>query len=231
MSKYGLIGKSIAHSLSPMIYRELIDPSVHYDLLDYDSEALIPELEELFKIYSGINITSPYKTHFIGKVVLTENAKNLGAINCLGIKNGVITGENTDYLAILDILDQWKKQFTQLDVLVLGDGVMSRVAQKALLEIGIKFDVKSRRLNSDFENLNIKKHFESSFSFPLIINSCAREYVCQSQLPDDGIFWDFNYKFKAHEDRMKRESIKYVDGFYMLKRQAEYAVEFWSIKK
>lgn len=231
MNKYGLIGRDISHSLSPMLYRELISPNVHYDLLDYENESLIPSVLNLFKEYSGINITAPYKTHFLGNVNLTENAKKLGAINCLGLKNGQITGENTDYLAILDILADFKEKHPSLHVLLLGDGVMSKVTQNALRELDISFEVRSRRLNSDFISLNIKSIFENKINYPLIINSCAREYHYEKELPSFGTFWDFNYKFIPHIEKMKNESIVYLDGFSMLKKQAEYAVAFWSISK
>lgn len=226
MSKYALLGHHIQHSLSPMLYRELIDENVHYDLIDVSAEN-VPSLSDLSKEYEGINITSPYKEVYFKEVKLTENAKKLGAINCLKFKGQNVFGENTDYLAIVDILKNHQNKYKNLKVILLGDGVMSRVTQVALKELHINFQLFSRKINQNFSSLDFSTVYDKN-DFVLIINCCARSYIFTSPLPELGIFWDYNYKFQPHIQRFSKENYNYEDGFEMLKKQAEYAVAFWS---
>ena len=83
MNKFALVGRDIAHSKSPEMYRKLISPSVIYDLLDFQSSSEIPSAQALLNISDGINITSPYKKHFLGEIELTKTAAQIGAVNCL----------------------------------------------------------------------------------------------------------------------------------------------------
>lgn len=227
MNKLALIGKGISHSMSPTLYRELISKNIQYDLLDYQNTSDIPSIGKLFEIYEGINITAPYKEHFLGDVILSDGALKLQAINCLAKKGETFFGENTDYLAILDILKRYITKHPALEIIILGDGVMSRVVQIALTELKQQYVVYSRKLTPDFSELDLrqKSHKEK---FSLIINTCSRDYVCQSELPLTGEFWDLNYNFRPHLERFANEKIIYTDGIEMLKLQAQHALAFWS---
>ncbi len=104
MNRFALIGKDISHSRSPEMYRKLISQDIMYDLLDYCNESEIPSAAKLLNQYDGINITSPYKKHFIAQVELSAIAKEIGAINCLKMREGRLFGENTDYFSVFEIL-------------------------------------------------------------------------------------------------------------------------------
>lgn len=228
MNKFALVGKDISHSRSPEMYRKLISASVHYDLLDYQSAEEIPSALDLLNIYDGINITSPYKKHFLNQVELTPIALEIGAINCLKKKNGKIIGENTDYLAIIDILKEMQKDYGNLEVIILGDGVMANVARLALKNLGLSFKLLSRKQTDNFNQLNLIEHFKSKTALPVVINTCAREFIFNGIIPVRTLFWDFNYNFGQHSSTIPGKVHKYVDGLEMLERQALYAVAFWS---
>lgn len=228
MNKFALVGKNISHSRSPEMYRKLISPDVEYDLLDYQSELEIPTAAELLSKYDGINITSPYKKHFLNQVELTPIAKEIGAINCLKNKDGKLFGENTDYLAIVDILKDMQDKHGEIEVIILGDGVMANVAKTALIHLNLKFKVLSRKQTEDFNQLNLIKHFQVTTARPVVINTCAREFIFNGTIPDTALFWDFNYNFDQHSASIPGKVYKYVDGLEMLERQAFYAVAFWS---
>jgi shikimate dehydrogenase len=225
MLKLALIGKNIQHSKSPEIYNKLLG-KINYDLLDFNSVNDIPSPEELFLKYDGINITSPYKECFVNMVELIDEAKIFKAINCLR-KNSKIEGCNTDYLAIKNLLLNYKQTIQNLNVLVLGDGVMARVLIFALNELNIKYKQKSRRLTSNFTQLNLSD--EITQEKWLVINSCSREYIYQNAVPENIIFWDLNYNFSSHQEHFKNKC-EYIDGHNLLMLQAEYAVSFWSAK-
>lgn len=228
MNKYALVGKNISHSRSPEMYRKLISPDVKYDLLDYQDDLEIPTAAELLSKYDGINITSPYKKHFLNQVELTPNAKQIGAINCLKSKNGKLYGENTDYLAIVDILKEMQSKYGEIEVIILGDGVMANVAKIALTHLNLNFKVLSRKQTKDFNQLNLIKHFQVTTARPVVINTCAREFIFDGIIPETALFWDFNYNFAQHSSSIPGKVYKYVDGLEMLERQAFYAVAFWS---
>lgn len=229
MIKLALIGRNIQHSLSPSIYKNIYGSKICYDLLDYADEKDIPSAEKIFETYTGINITSPYKKHFLNEVELTENAANLKAINCLKKENGRIVGENTDYLAIIEILSCWKKKYGNLTIALLGDGVMSKVTEQALIKLHLSYRVFSRKMIPAFDQLNLKDEYISGNEQQLlIINTCTREYVFKGDLPQDAMFWDYNYQFSPHE-YLKNQIKLYVDGQEMLELQAQYAISFWSL--
>ena len=228
MNKLALVGKNISHSRSPEMYRKLISSSIIYDLLDYQSAVEIPKARDLLKKYDGINITSPYKKQFLNEVQLTESAKKTGAINCLKKENGKIIGENTDYLAIVDILKKMQEVYQELEIIILGDGVMSFVTQMALESLSMSYAIFSRKLTNDFDQLNLIDHFKEKNHRPFVINTCSRDYVFSGKLPKESIFWDFNYNFEVHSVLISPKVHKYLDGLEMLERQAFYAVAFWS---
>jgi shikimate dehydrogenase len=231
MNKFALIGRDISHSKSPEIYRKLISPKIEYDLLDYKESCLIPSARILLDNYDGINITSPYKKHFLEQIDLTPIALQVGAINCLKKSGDKIIGENTDYLAIVDILKELIETNKALDIVILGDGVMSRVVQVALRNLYLSAQVLSRKSTSSFDQLNLNQYFRNQEATPLVINTCAREYVFKGELPKNSFFWDFNYNFPQHSQYFFHKIQKYFDGLDMLERQAFYAVAFWSNHK
>lgn len=233
MIKLALVGKNIQHSRSPEIYKRLLGTNVQYDLLDYENPGLIPSATELMSKYDGINITSPYKKHFLDQVNLSAGTALLDSINCLKKENGKLFGENTDFLAVVDILQKFKKDFGILDVVVLGDGVMSRVVQVALKKLGIEFKICSRKTEDILDQLNITEIFDkefNDFNQRIVINTCSRDFIFKGQIDKKTIFWDLNYNFTPHLGSLSLKTKQYIDGLEMLELQAAYAISFWSIK-
>ena len=231
MIKLALIGKNIQHSRSPEIYRRHLGSVLHYDLLDYENDSQIPSAQSLFAEYNGISITSPYKKHFLNEIELTSKAKELGAINCMKISNGKVIGENTDYLAIIDILKKRQQQYGPLHIFILGDGVMSKVTEAALKQLSIPYNVFSRKMFDDFDHINLKEKFQrySVTNQKVVINTCAREFIFKGEIDSDAIFWDYNYNFSPHFSSLPAKVKEYCDGYEMLELQAQHALAFWSI--
>ncbi len=98
-SKYMLLGKSLPHTLSPLIHKRLFETkgkSGEYGLLECD-EAELSTAYETLKTLSGYNITIPYKCDIIPYLdELDENATFYGAVNCVSNKDGKAIGHNTD---------------------------------------------------------------------------------------------------------------------------------------
>ena len=231
MKKLALVGKNIEHSRSPEMYRKLISKDIQYDLLDYENPSQIPSVNELFLKYDGINITSPYKQHFLNEIELTENAKKLLAVNCLKKIGSKVYGENTDFLAIMAILTNWQKKYQDLHIILLGDGVMSKITKLALDSLQISHKNFSRKFTHNFNQLKIPLIFETEFSGNgqrIVINTCARDYIFKGELNKSILFWDYNYNFSQHSSTLPSQCLEYVDGLEMLELQAALAVSFWS---
>lgn len=224
--KLALIGKSIQHSKSPSLYKEIIGSQVQYDLLDYSQSKDIPSLEELAKIYQGINITAPYKTHFLNDVTIQdEKVKALGSINTISFSD-TFYATNTDVIAAEKILRRYQNQFPNLDVILLGSGSMASMLKILFQELKISYSVKSRKNNDDMSALDLRAEWKKERN-TLIINSCSRDFVFQGTLHPEFLFWDLNYDFKPHQNTLPSRVLSYVDGQEMLRLQAEAAANFW----
>ncbi len=213
MIKLALIGKNISHSRSPEIYQKLLKKDHRYTLLDYVTEEQIPKAVDLLKEFSGISITSPYKTHFLNQVELSSEVQILGAINCLYKEGDQIFGANTDYDAIKKLLPE---QYTNR-VALLGTGAMSKLFQILFGEKKIAFDLYGRKTHGDLNLLDYK-------SYSLVINCCSREFDFTGELTTKNLFWDMNYSLK-HSGRIPN----YLDGSELLEFQARYALEYWKL--
>ena len=228
MKQFALIGKSISHSKSPLMYKNLLNIPHEYHLLDIESEFQIPSLASLAKKYVGINITSPYKKFYMNQAELSKNVIKCNSLNCLKYINETWYAENTDYLAIVELLKVKYVTFLQHQVVILGDGVMSKVVIAALDEMKTPYKVFSRRLTDNFDQLNLEHLTENVEDSILIINTCSRDFIFKGKLPLNFLFWDFNYAFAPHLSHKKFSKSNYTDGEELLFLQAKYACLFWS---
>jgi shikimate dehydrogenase len=232
MKKLALVGKNIQHSKSPEIYRKILGTNIQYDLLDFEKAEDMPLAKDLLAIYDGISITSPYKKHFLPQIKLTNQAELLGAINCLKLSNGVIYGGNTDFLAIQNIVIEFINKYNNLNIIILGDGVMSDVTRHALAKFDtILFKVFSRKTVEQFDRLNLIDTFQLNFlngNQKLVINTCSRDFVFKGLIDRKTIFWDYNYSFSQQLPLVSAFVNQYIDGMPMLELQARYALSFWS---
>lgn len=100
IKKLGLIGKNISYSFSKKYFEDkfqkLMLKGYSYSIFDLNE---IDEVKNLFSApdLAGFNVTIPYKEKIIDYLdELSDEAKNIGAVNCVLIENGKKTGYNTD---------------------------------------------------------------------------------------------------------------------------------------
>ncbi len=228
MLNLALVGRSISHSRSPEIYKELLSSGFGYNLLDYKEEEAIPSLSALFEKYSldGLSVTSPYKKYFYPQVVCDSTLQKLGeqgidALNCIKHENGKFVASNTDYLAICHLLGGLDKD----NAVILGDGVMAQITQIALRHLEIPFEVFSRKNIANLSDIDLRSKGDNL----LVINACGREFIFNGLLDSSTIFWDYNYDHPQHLNAIPPKSKKYIDGISLLKSQAKYALDFWKL--
>ncbi|HLE12015.1 MAG: hypothetical protein A2504_06100 [Bdellovibrionales bacterium RIFOXYD12_FULL_39_22] len=224
MISLALLGKNIQQSKSKKVYENLLGEKIDYKLIDCVTPQEIPSLDTIFasKI-EGLSITAPYKRIFLKEVSVGPAVASLQAINCLCQKKGKYFATNTDYFAIIEIFDQMMERDKFNEVVILGDGAMSLVTQKIMLQKKIATTVYSRKKNGDISQLDLSNlHSKKT----LVINSCLKDFLFCGQLSFQSLFWDYNYD----NERQRQKVPAYMDGLELLERQARLALKFWEIK-
>ncbi|WP_407186096.1 shikimate dehydrogenase [Bradyrhizobium centrosematis] len=100
----GLIGAPIAHSASPAMHEraaEALGLRGHYQLIEVagaDATGLSMMLEGVRRLgFAGVNVTYPYKEAIVPLLdALAPGAASMGAVNTVVVKDGRLTGHNTD---------------------------------------------------------------------------------------------------------------------------------------
>lgn len=225
--RLALLGFPIAHSLSPALYRELLgDNLTSYDLLEVEDPEEVPGLRELSQTYHGLSITSPHKELFFHDVIIRSPiVHELKAINTISFRKSGFFGTNTDVIAVEQILSRMTTQSQDLNLIILGDGVMGRVTVMVAKNLGIPFVQFSRKNGDDLVHLDLSNKNENQ---TVVINSCNRDFIYKGRLHPEMIFWDYNYAFLPHQSLIPSQVKTYIDGQEMLRLQAIAAIDFWS---
>lgn len=142
----GLVGRSIQASRSPWLHEQEARAqglALTYSLFDFtarglDDDALGPLLRELAATgYRGVNITYPFKQQVIPLLdALDETARSVGAVNTVAMREGVLTGYNTDMSGFRESLVEGLPDRRQDRVLQLGAGGAGAAVAHALLSAG-----------------------------------------------------------------------------------------------
>lgn len=225
--RLGLLGYPVNHSKSPELYQKFLgDELTSYQLFSCPTEDDIPSLSVFSKGLDGLNITSPYKRFFVPDIEIPSPlVRSLGAVNTLAFVNGQTFGTNTDLIAVVEILKNYKKKYGELQIFLLGDGVMATVTKLVAKDMGIPLMQFSRKTEGDLQNIDLTTYQDKTQ--PLIINSCSREFVFDGKVSGREIFWDYNYSFLPHQNTLPSRVLVYQDGQEMLELQAKAAINFW----
>lgn len=146
MRHYGLIGKTLSHSFSANFFRvkfenERIDAD--YTLIEIEDIATIREIVAEREL-SGFNVTIPYKESIIPYLdELSDEAKAVGAVNCVMVRSGRLIGYNTDITGIEASLE-WMDVDMNARALILGTGGASKAVQYVCKKYNIAFSTVSR---------------------------------------------------------------------------------------
>ncbi|WP_277963044.1 shikimate dehydrogenase [Pseudomonas sp. RIT-To-2] len=167
----GLIGAGIQASRTPALHeREGAAQGLGYlyRLIDLDQLKLdTTHLEELLTAaqrmaYTGLNITFPCKQAIIPLLDdLSPEARGIGAVNTVVLKDGKRVGHNTDCLGFAEGFRRGMDGAARERVVQMGAGGAGAAVAHALLIEGVKqltiFDVDASRAQDLADNLN--QHF------------------------------------------------------------------------
>ena len=131
--KYGLIAEHLGHSFSKEIHSMLAD-------YDYELCELSPDALDRFmtsREFSAINVTIPYKQAVIPYLdFVSEQARQIGAVNTIVNKGGELYGYNTDFFGMTELIKRAGIIVEGKKVLILGTGGTSRTANAVVRSLG-----------------------------------------------------------------------------------------------
>lgn len=160
MRKFGLIGKSLSHSFSKSFfenYFSLNKIEASFDNYEFqNSEDLKSFLSR--KDVLGCSVTIPYKEQIIPFLDdLTEEAKEVGAVNCIKLENNRWVGYNTDVFGFKQSIKPFLTNKHE-KALVIGTGGAAKAVAYVLKEIGIEVlnisRIPQKRNEFGFEDIN-----------------------------------------------------------------------------
>lgn len=133
MDKFGLIGFSIAHSLSPRLFKAAYAGKYTYELIE------TPDFEKAWEcfLYShkAVNVTAPFKGDaFDAADWLSPECKRAGAANLCVNAGGAVKAYNSDYLAVKALLEPLDKG----SAVVIGYGGAGKAALAAAEDSGFR---------------------------------------------------------------------------------------------
>ncbi|MBB3242735.1 shikimate dehydrogenase [Pseudomonas sp. Tn43] len=167
----GLIGAGIQASRTPALHEHEGDAQglrylyrlIDLDQLKLDSSALPDLLMAAERMnFTGLNITFPCKQTIIPLLdELSPEARGIGAVNTVVLKDGKRIGHNTDCLGFAEGFRRGLQDVALERVVQMGAGGAGAAVAHALLSEGVQllsiFDVDQSRAQSLANNLN--QHF------------------------------------------------------------------------
>lgn len=246
---YGLIGEKLGHTYSPQIHDEIlknIDIDGHFGILEVRKKLLkdvIPGLKALN--YKGITVTIPYKMDIIQFLDnISDEARKIGAVNVVNLKDGEAIGYNTDYYGFGMSLKNYGIDIVDEEAIVLGTGGASRAVVQYLIDNGIRkitfvstniaaaktkypqYDVISYEQLEQFDGCSLIVNCTPVGMYPKCnATPINKRYLKKFKNAVDIIY---NPEETLFLREAREQGLKAVNGMYMLVAQAVKAEEIWN---
>lgn len=243
---YGLIGYPLSHSFSEKYFTKKF---TDLGLSNYCYRPIeINDISEIRKVlqdiegFSGFNVTIPHKRSVMDYLdAVSPVASEIGAVNCVDIKDGIWTGYNTDAIGFeITLQDFLLEHGCDLpeQTLVLGNGGSSKAVQWVLKNLNLEYVVASTK---DTDN-TIRYHEINSRTikkFDLIVNTTplgmypfterAPELPYES-LTSKQLLYDliYNPEKSLFLTRGLAHGCRVTNGMKMLTEQAEASWKIWN---
>lgn len=137
-ARYGLLGRTLGHSYSPIIYQKLAG------ITDYERYEREPdEVEDFVRngTWQGMNVTIPYKRAVVPLMdELTPAARRLGNVNTMvRLPDGRLRGDNTDYYGFKTLVESFDLELAGKRALVFGGhGGAGTTCMAVLTDLGME---------------------------------------------------------------------------------------------
>lgn len=240
MPRFGLIGKTLGHSFSKNYFEDKFQQEGLENTFENFELVEIAEIQTVFSIsdLKGLSVTIPYKQAIIPYLdELSEEAAEIGAVNCISFQNGKKTGHNTDAFGFHQMIKPFLTNEHERAI-ILGTGGASKAVAYVLKKIGLNVIWVSRNpQNGQFSYDEINEHMLRACkvvvnctplgTFP-DVDACVPfpfEYLTESHLCIDLIYNPEETKFLRES---KLHGATTLNGLSMLKEQANKAWEIWN---
>lgn len=257
-----ILGHPIKHSKSPLMHNKMLEilgiDSVYtaFDVEPSKVEDAVKGMKALG--ITGGNVTIPHKETvmpFLDEI--TEEAKNIGAVNTIFVKEGKYIGDNTDGRGfIISLMQDGGFDPKGKKALILGAGgaakaIVTKLAMENICCIGI-FDIDqsksqelvnhAKKLNSTVNATNLKKEEieQTATQADLIINCTPigmketdPELLNKKVFNQTQVVFDLIYnpsETKLLQDA-KNAGAKIINGLGMLVYQGALSFERWTGEK
>jgi len=241
MDKYGIIGNPLGHSFSKGFFTEkFAKEGIDAQYLNFQ----IPEIGKLTDVLKenpelrGINVTLPYKTKVIPFLdELSNEAREIGAVNVVQIRNGHLKGFNSDIIGFTRSIQPLLKPHHK-KALILGTGGASRAIRVGLTRLGLEWKYVSRTpregmITYDDITAETLKEYEVIVNcspvgmFPKVDECPAIPYEF---LTADNLLYDlvYNPEDTLFLKRGREQGARGKNGLEMLHLQAIASWEFWN---
>lgn len=242
MKRFGLIGRTLTHSFSKNFFTQKFEAEgvrdCVYDNYELQTIEAFPRLLSDYPDLNGLNVTIPYKEdviHFLSDT--NEVVQETGACNCIKMEGDRLIGYNTDVVGFRNSLVPKLKRHHRR-ALILGTGGASKAIRYVLQELGIEYNIVSRRrrLNElGYENLGE----DILCDHHLVINTTPLgmypnvdsdppmpyEFITRKHFLYDLIYNPEKTKFLAEGEK---RGAQICNGYEMLIGQAEASWRIWT---
>lgn len=152
-AKFGVLGQSLPHSYSPMLHYMYQD-EYEYTVIEKEPDELDNLFSEENRIYSGFNVTIPYKKEAYKRCAfLSEEAKAVGSVNTVVFdEDNKAHGYNTDIYGFTYLLTSNGIDVDNKKCLILGTGGASTAVEYSLKKLNaasVKFCSRTGEINYD----------------------------------------------------------------------------------
>lgn len=153
MRVFGLIGYPLSHSFSKKYFTQKFEREGLAGCI-YENFP-IPSVDELKTILKtpgleGLNVTIPYKESVLSYLhEVSDDVSKIKACNCIRIRNGKLTGFNTDIFGFEHSLRKILNPEIHKKALILGTGGSAKAVRFVLTSMGIPFKKVSRKPKAD----------------------------------------------------------------------------------
>ncbi len=214
MSRFGLIGHPVAHSLSPELFAETYGETHTYELLDYE------DFEQAFRVFKdgfkAVNVTMPFKEQAAARADFkSPEVQRTGAANILVNSERGVEAHNSDYLALLGILEGFRQEIGTAGptLAVIGMGGAGKAAFAAARDCGFRV----RGYHHDEIAGGVRAEV-IIYTLPCAVEGCSGL--------DCRILLESNYRNPSfNRDSLSRSGCRYVDGLVWLREQARIGFE------
>ncbi|MCX6199685.1 MAG: shikimate dehydrogenase [Bacteroidetes bacterium] len=254
MKKFGLIGFPLSHSFSKNYFEEKFQreqiTDCTYDLYELKTIEELPSLLKSNPELVGLNVTIPYKESVIPFLdSISDEAKEIGAVNCIRLNNGKLEGSNTDAFGFETSFQKhfdntnnkvetvFKASYGGLGaVFILGTGGSSKAVCYVLKKLNLPYIKVSRKKENNciaYEEISALMHERNIFinTTPLGMFPNENEYpnIPYDKLNANDFLFDliYNPSETLFLKNGKAMAAKTQNGLEMLELQAEKSWQIW----